>query len=146
MSSSDNEAKPIRRRAPVDWKAFKVELAQLLRIPLEALERLNAISNHSIYPSPGTQQAIILYLLALNYGRFVGLDVLMRESHAGAVHSIVCGLRKRGWAVENRRGKTIVRDGIKCQRSEYRLNLDTRTTGPTQQHLTLTGYAKKALD
>lgn len=69
-------------------------------------------------PNKGTQCATVLELLEEAYPDPVGLDVLMRKSCNGAVHSSVAKLRKPyGWRIENlqqrMKGRRI--------RSSYRL-------------------------
>jgi len=111
------------KKAPSKKEAFIKELCRFLTISECSLSRLDATSKFNMIPNPNTQQGVILRILAQNRGKFVPLAKLMRLSHSAAVHSVVHSLRKRGWKIDNTCGAKIVQDGIRSQKSEYRLSV-----------------------
>lgn len=110
-----------KRHSHGDENAFQNEICRRLSLPIEDINRLFARAKTPLFPKASKQQGIILRDLAEAYPAFIGLDVLIRNSHSGAVHSQIDCLRKRGWRIENQCRGEIIRDGIKCRHSAYRL-------------------------
>lgn len=102
-------------------EAFQNNICQKLSLPASDIKRLFASHKRSLWPQAVSQEGIILSELSKAFPKSVRLDKLMQLSHSGAVHSNVSTLRKRGWNIVNRIEGSVIRDGIRCKRSEYRL-------------------------
>ena len=109
------------RRPNLNEDAFRSEICGNLSLPIKDMDALFASGKGSIWPKSNSQQGVILLMLARRYGEWIGVHLLMRESHSTAVHSCIDGLRKRGWLISHNYGQRIIRDGIQCIKSEYQL-------------------------